>query len=96
MSELIFNPHPVSLIDYSDDCVNRNDVIDAFGHGNSYYTSDDIIKIIKSLPSVEPIIKKAKWIEDGYYDLPCVCSYCGEEGSYEMEYCPNCGARMEE
>ena len=39
---------------------------------------------------------KGKWIEGGYYMLPCVCSYCGNEGKYDMKFCPNCGAEMEE
>ena len=43
----------------------------------------------------QPASKKAKWIEDGYYKLPCVCSYCGHEGRYDMKICNNCGAEME-
>lgn len=39
--------------------------------------------------------KAGKWIEDGYHNLPCVCSYCGHEGRYDMKFCPNCGAEME-
>ena len=39
--------------------------------------------------------KVGHWIEDGYYDLPCACSYCGHEGRYDMKFCPNCGAKME-
>ena len=38
--------------------------------------------------------KKATWIEDGYRGLPCVCSYCGDEGTREWNFCPNCGADM--
>ena len=30
---------------------------------------------------VEPVIH-AKWIEDGYYEKPSVCSHCGEEAFY--------------
>ena len=47
-----------------------------------------------ALPSAEPEWKTGKWIEDGYYGLPCVCSYCGTEGKREWKYCPNCGAGM--
>lgn len=53
-------------------------------------------------------VKYGEWIEDGYYDIPCVCSYCGSEAHYktvcretEVEkeyiktpYCPYCGANM--
>lgn len=27
-------------------------------------------------------IKHGKWIEDGYCNIPCVCSYCGAEAQY--------------
>ena len=46
--------------------------------------------------------KRGKWIEDGYYDEPCVCSYCGEPctqtvmGKPRWNYCPFCGADMRE
>lgn len=38
---------------------------------------------VERLPAldVEPVIH-AKWIEDGYYGKPFVCSHCGEEASY--------------
>lgn len=39
--------------------------------------------------------EKGEWIEDGYRNLPCVCSYCGEEGN-RTNYCPNCGAKMKQ
>ena len=64
-----------------------------------------ICKRIKALPSVTAEPKTGHWIEkdgfdgDVYYD----CSECGEswttiEGTpwqNGMNYCPNCGARME-
>ena len=27
-------------------------------------------------------VRHGKWIEDGYYDIPCVCSCCGAEAQY--------------
>ena len=42
----------------------------------------------------QPERKKGEWIEDGYYDLPCVCSYCGTEGERKWNFCPHCGAYM--
>lgn len=37
-----------------------------------------------------------EWIEDGYYNLPCVCSNCGAEAEhYRTPHCPNCGAKMD-
>ena len=47
------------------------------------YTCDVVCCVIDEAPSVdaEPVIH-AKWIEDGYYGKPSVCSHCGEEASY--------------
>ena len=55
---------------------------------------DEIREALATVPSAEPERKTGKWIEDGYYGLPCVCSYCGTEGKREWKYCPNCGTRM--
>ena len=54
----------------------------------------DIIEKISKMPTIEPERKKGEWIEDGYYDLPCVCSYCGTAGERKWNFCPNCGADM--
>ena len=62
------------------------------------YISDEEAdeKRLECCPLVEIDERKAgKWIEDGYHNLPCVCSYCGNEGRYDMKFCPNCGAKME-
>lgn len=37
---------------------------------------------------------KARWVEDSYSGLPCVCSNCGAEGSPNWSFCPKCGAEM--
>lgn len=65
----------------------------------------------KNLPISDiAVVKHGEWIEDGYYDIACVCSYCGEEAHYTSKltgcdeireyikspYCPNCGAKMDE
>lgn len=31
-------------------------------------------------------IKHGKWIEDGYCDIPCVCSCCGAEAQYTSTF----------
>ena len=56
---------------------------------------------IEQLPAADVVeIRHASWIEDGYYNEPCVCSYCGEPckdtvmGKPRWNYCPNCGAKM--
>ena len=41
------------------------------------------VEDIEKLPAldVEPVVH-ARWIEDGYRGIPCVCSHCGEEAHY--------------
>jgi predicted RNA-binding Zn-ribbon protein involved in translation (DUF1610 family) len=29
---------------------------------------------------------EAEWIEDGYRDIPCVCSHCGEEANHTSTF----------
>lgn len=56
-------------------------------------------QLMVDAPTVKPE-RTGKWIE--YDNSHCECPFCHEEWSYfdnEVEhfnYCPNCGARMEE
>ena len=65
------------------------------------------IAAVKDCPTIESEpMKCGRWVEDGYYDNPFVCSCCGGEGCYiaddggkqyyPTKYCPNCGAKMDE
>ena len=66
-------------------------------------TKNAIRKIIANFPAadVRPVVR-AKWGED--WETGCsTCSACGEsylwedyDGVGEWNFCPNCGARMEE
>ena len=71
------------------EALEANGQIDAYERG-----MDKVIRFVKSMPTIEPERKKGEWIEDGYYDLPCVCSYCGTEGERKWNFCPNCGSDM--
>lgn len=56
---------------------------------------------IADLPAadVQPVVRgKWVWTETGdeAYEQFWVCSVCGEHDFYEANYCPNCGARMDE
>ena len=55
-------------------------------------TWNDAVSLVESMPSAQPEQKHGRWaIDNG-----CVCcSECGEP-NMEWNYCPNCGARMEE
>lgn len=63
----------------------------------------DAVDIIRKLPSVTPIRPKGHWVMThdylttayGYIDY-VKCSCCGEDSLEEQNYCPNCGAKMEE
>ena len=83
-----------------EDAIGRSDMLDAIGHGTTY-TSEELQKIIKALPSVNPQPKTGHWLRTGevdvFYDLPSYeCSKCGQTSLENGDYCPNCGAKMVE
>ena len=45
------------------------------------------IRDVKRQPTadVAPVVH-GEWIEDGYYDNPCVCSVCGAEADYVSKF----------
>lgn len=50
---------------------------------DALYKATDIYNVIKSAPTADVVeVRHGKWIEDGYYDIPCVCSCCGAEAQY--------------
>ena len=60
------------------------------------------ISAVRLLPPAQPERKRGKWIEyDTFAIISGRCSVCGWEAHlYEddvvgMNYCPNCGARMD-
>ena len=49
------------------------------GHIPPVVSADDI----DDAPTIEAEpVKRGPWIGDGYYEKPCVCSYCGAEAHY--------------
>ena len=90
-----------------DDLISRQAAIDALirktrPHDNGDGTtticvmSEGLVReIITHLPTAEP--RTGKWVlmsdcTGKYY----ACSWCGHDGYSGMNYCPNCGAKMEE
>lgn len=57
-------------------------------------TWNDAFDTVKSIPADVLEWKTGEWIEDGYYNELCVCSYCGVPGDPGWNFCPKCGAKM--
>lgn len=90
----------------NDDLISRNDVLEII---MQYCADDDgscakpnadlreILDEVENIPAVdaEPV-RRGKWENggDGIYDT---CTYCKESiyMALPMNYCPNCGAKME-
>lgn len=69
------------------------------GNRSAELTWDIAVKYIKNAPTVELEQKKGKWYLRGItqYDvLPYICTVCGKEANYVYDFCPNCGAKMDE
>ena len=61
----------------------KNLVEGAACEADAFYKATDIYNVIKSAPTADVVeVRHGKWIEDGYYDIPCVCSCCGAEAQY--------------
>lgn len=43
----------------------------------------NVLSYLLKAPTADVVeVRHGRWIEDGYYDKPCVCSNCGEEAKY--------------
>lgn len=80
------------------------DAFEVFAYTHTSDEFDDgvrfVLEKIDEAPTIDPV-RHGGWVEfvneDGYHDLRC--SLCGEEQHVtfvKFNYCPNCGARMEE
>ena len=46
-----------------------------------------VLRYARTLPTADVVeVRHAEWIEDGYEDSPCVCSYCGAEAHYTSTF----------
>ena len=78
------------------DLISRQAAIETVINGVCLGCDCDVIDKLKALPTTDP--KKGKWID---YCGGVKCDQCGFEcdDTYylgEANFCPNCGARMEE
>lgn len=87
--------------------INRREAIEAF-ENRKWFKPPFSLKVVKhilySLPNAEPKRKSGRWVaeadEDGFvYDRCTACKWDSEEplglAKRRYNYCPNCGARME-
>lgn len=74
------------------------DIVDSYSESQSNVedVTQDIISDIVALPSVNPQPKTGHWIFDEILDRHYYCSECKSMGVDYWDYCPNCGAKMEE
>ena len=91
----------------NDDLISRQAAIDFVDAGHLVnpneprWSDNEVVNFLKRLPTIDPV-KHGRWeyIEDKYIDV-CKCSECGtveyfNKGWKKFNFCPNCGARMEE
>lgn len=82
-----------------DDLISRQDAIDAIKAipDLSIYAYCSFLEMLTKLPSAQPERKKGKWTlnKDGNW----ACPFCEFDPYHDemngMNYCPNCGARLE-
>ena len=79
----------------------ENQCIDGNIWGNENLTLIDASKTVDELsdiPAVDAVeVQHGRWIWDGYnYDYPWQCSKCGYFEGSQKNYCPHCGACMDE
>ena len=93
----------------NDDSISRKAAIDAMcelmRHWFGCNPKDEIKEIkreLDKLPAVQPEQKKGKWKRtyldhEAMGERPSIfyCSECAQCVAYPLDYCPNCGARME-
>lgn len=48
---------------------------------------DDVQFGIDKIPTADVVeVRHGEWVEDGYNDIPCVCSCCGAEAQYTSTF----------
>lgn len=90
-------------IESRDDCIRRQDALNACWNGWGYNeeTIKHIERNILNLPSVSPKTKRGHWEANFRYGMYpnekfFICSECHEQSMEYSDYCPNCGANMQE
>ena len=88
-----------------EDCISREAVIDHICEDKECYKEECKGRTLKrcidlqwvfDLPSVTPQPKKGKWIDESPISYMCSCCSYRVGRWNNMNYCPNCGAKMED
>lgn len=57
----------------------------------------DIREAIKELPTIEPEVRHGRWIDWSMWGkAQYQCSECNAEMKYKTNFCPRCGAKMQD
>ena len=83
------------------DLISRQAAIDAMFAGMPGLMFNDVLRILRTLPTAQPERKTGRWLPlpdpYGFFDTIPVCSECGctTKMREKTPFCPNCGARMD-
>lgn len=59
----------------------------AYGEHSEYVVGfRDCVQIVEANSADSVEVEHGEWIEDAYYDNPCVCSVCGCEAPYTSKF----------
>lgn len=80
-----------------EDAISRQAVLEIAKSSNSNWIDNSVLfKKVNELPPVTPKPKMGHWIFDEVLDRHYYCSECKSMGVDYWDYCPNCGAKMQE
>lgn len=71
-----------AVIKFIENGLNNPDKTKSFGHD-----AIEIMAEVQYMPTADVVeVRHGKWVEDGYDDIPCVCSCCGAEAQYTSTF----------
>lgn len=63
-------------------------------------SATEVAKAVENAPTIEAEpVRRGRWVDHQYKEFPVgryECSVCGARHDMPWDYCPNCGARMED